>query len=196
MLPRRWPIAASNCARRSRRSSTSSSARPAATPSAAPPPPRRRRLREDGRDVEVEGCGTWPGWPLAHAAHAVLAVVGSVISGVGAHAPGAALVLIAALLTFSTAPAQPSRRVACWADERPRTSCPPRMTTSRARSCSWPTTTPGRKARSSAAASRSGGPRSGASSGARSAASSRSSGAAAGAASAASAGSSGWRTCS
>ncbi|HEY1358918.1 MAG TPA: M28 family peptidase [Thermoleophilaceae bacterium] len=57
------------------------------------------RLRDDGRKAELESCDTWPGWPLAQAAHAVIAVVGSVIS-VSAPVPGSALVLVAALLTF------------------------------------------------------------------------------------------------
>lgn len=59
----------------------------------------RKRLEEDGREAELESCDTWPGWPLAHTVHALVAVVGSVIS-VSAPIPGAALVLAATLLTF------------------------------------------------------------------------------------------------
>ena len=66
------------------------------------------RLREGGRDVEVESADTWPGWPVAYAAHALLGIVGSVVS-VSSPVVGAALVLAAALLTFleatGTAPA-------------------------------------------------------------------------------------------
>jgi hypothetical protein len=70
------------------------------------------RLREDGREVEVEACDTWPYWPLALAAPALLAVVGSVVS-VSAPIPGAALVLAATLLTFldGTGIAPVSRRL-------------------------------------------------------------------------------------
>ena len=57
------------------------------------------RLKELGRDVEVESIEVWPNWPLAYAILAALAIVGSVLS-VSVPALGAALALLAALLTF------------------------------------------------------------------------------------------------
>jgi Peptidase family M28 len=59
----------------------------------------KRRLEGLGRDVEVEAVDAWPAWPLAYAILAAAAVVGSVLS-VSVPALGAALALIAALLTF------------------------------------------------------------------------------------------------
>jgi len=59
----------------------------------------KKRLEGLGRQVEVESVDAWPAWPLAYAILAVLAVVGSVLS-VSAAALGAALALVAALLTF------------------------------------------------------------------------------------------------
>jgi Peptidase family M28 len=59
----------------------------------------KRRLEGLGRDVEVESVDAWPAWPLAYAILAAAAVVGSVLS-VSVPALGAALALIAALLTF------------------------------------------------------------------------------------------------
>jgi Peptidase family M28 len=70
------------------------------------------RLRADGREAELESGDTWPRWPLAHAVHGLMAVVGSVVS-VSAPIPGAALVLAAALLTFldTTGPLRITRRL-------------------------------------------------------------------------------------
>jgi Peptidase family M28 len=59
----------------------------------------QRRLERLGRDVEVESVDVWPAWPLAYAILAAVAVIGSVLS-VSAAALGAALALVAALLTF------------------------------------------------------------------------------------------------
>ena len=58
-----------------------------------------RRLEELGREAEVENADCWPRWPLAFAAYLSLAVVGSVVS-VSSPLAGAALVLVAAALTF------------------------------------------------------------------------------------------------
>lgn len=57
------------------------------------------RLKELGREVEVESIDVWPNWPLAYAILAALGVLGSVLS-VSVPALGAALALLAALLTF------------------------------------------------------------------------------------------------
>jgi hypothetical protein len=57
------------------------------------------RLRELGREAETEGLDTWPNWPMTYALHVALAVIGSVIS-VTIPVIGAALVLIATVLTF------------------------------------------------------------------------------------------------
>jgi hypothetical protein len=57
------------------------------------------RLKELGRRADVEAVDVWPNWPLAYAILAALAVVGSVLS-VSVPVVGAALVLVAALLTF------------------------------------------------------------------------------------------------
>jgi hypothetical protein len=59
----------------------------------------KQRLEGLGRQVEVEPVDVWPAWPLAYAVLAALAVVGSVLS-VSVPALGAALALVAALLTF------------------------------------------------------------------------------------------------
>jgi hypothetical protein len=59
----------------------------------------KNRLEGLGREVEVEPVDVWPAWPLAYAILAGLAVVGSVLS-VSIPALGAALALLAALLTF------------------------------------------------------------------------------------------------
>jgi hypothetical protein len=59
----------------------------------------KRRLEGLGREAEVESVDVWPGWPLAYALLAAAAVVGSVLS-VSVPALGAALALVAALLTF------------------------------------------------------------------------------------------------
>jgi hypothetical protein len=59
----------------------------------------KRRLGGLGREVEVESVDAWPSWPLAYAILAAVAVVGSVLS-VSVPALGAALALVAALLTF------------------------------------------------------------------------------------------------
>jgi Peptidase family M28 len=58
-----------------------------------------RRLEGLGREAEVESVDAWPAWPLAYAIFAGLAVVGSVLS-VSVAALGAALALVAALLTL------------------------------------------------------------------------------------------------
>jgi len=59
----------------------------------------RARLDTSGRPAELQALRVHPRFGLAHAAHATLAVVGSVVA-VTAPAPGAALVLAAALLTL------------------------------------------------------------------------------------------------
>ena len=59
----------------------------------------KQRLEGLGREVEVESVDVWPKWPLAYAILAATAVVGSVLS-VSVPALGAALALVAALLTF------------------------------------------------------------------------------------------------
>lgn len=59
----------------------------------------RGRLADVGRDAETEPIFVSTRFGLAHATHAVIAIAGSVTS-VGAAAPGAAVVLAAALLTF------------------------------------------------------------------------------------------------
>jgi hypothetical protein len=58
-----------------------------------------RRLRGLGREAGREAIDVWPNWPLAYAILAGLAVLGSVLS-VSVPVVGAALALIAALLTF------------------------------------------------------------------------------------------------
>jgi Peptidase family M28 len=57
------------------------------------------RLQELDREVETESFSTWPGWPLAYAVHAGLAIVGSVLA-VDLPVAGAALGLAAVLLTL------------------------------------------------------------------------------------------------
>ena len=59
----------------------------------------KQRLEGLGRDAEVESIDVWPAWPLTYAILAAAAVVGSVLS-VSVPALGAALALVAALLTF------------------------------------------------------------------------------------------------
>src|ERR687895_863739 len=59
----------------------------------------QERLKSLGREAELESIEVWPGWPLAYAVLAAFAVVGSVLS-VSVPALGAALALLAALLTF------------------------------------------------------------------------------------------------
>ena len=59
----------------------------------------KQRLENIGRRAGLESIEVWPGWPLAYAVLAALAVVGSVLS-VSLPAIGAALALAAALLTF------------------------------------------------------------------------------------------------
>jgi Peptidase family M28 len=59
----------------------------------------QRSLQDLGRDAELESIEVWPGWPLAYAILAGLAVLGSVLS-VSIPALGAALALAAVLLTF------------------------------------------------------------------------------------------------
>jgi hypothetical protein len=59
----------------------------------------KQRLEGIGRDAELESIEVWPGWPLTYAILAALAVLGSVLS-VSVPALGAALALLAALLTF------------------------------------------------------------------------------------------------
>jgi hypothetical protein len=60
------------------------------------------RLEEMGREADVESVDTWPGWPVAYAVHALLAVVGSVVS-VQSAVVGLVLVLAAVVLTFGDA---------------------------------------------------------------------------------------------
>jgi hypothetical protein len=57
------------------------------------------RLEELGRDAETEGITVYPRWAATYAIHAALAVIGSVVS-VTVPVIGAALVLLAVLLTF------------------------------------------------------------------------------------------------
>jgi Peptidase family M28 len=57
------------------------------------------RLGELGREVETESFSTWPGWPLAYALHAGLAIAGSAVA-VDLPVAGAALALAAVLLTL------------------------------------------------------------------------------------------------
>jgi Peptidase family M28 len=59
----------------------------------------KARIEGIGREAELESIEVWPGWPLAYAVLAGCAVIGSVLS-VSLPALGAALALIAALLTF------------------------------------------------------------------------------------------------
>jgi hypothetical protein len=59
----------------------------------------KRRLEAQGRHAELESIEVWPGWPLAYAILAALAVLGSVLS-VSVPALGAGLALVAVLLTF------------------------------------------------------------------------------------------------
>ncbi len=59
----------------------------------------RERLEAAGRPAQVQAIRVHPRFGLAHALHALLAVVGSVVA-VSAPAPGAALVGVAALLTL------------------------------------------------------------------------------------------------
>ena len=59
----------------------------------------KQRLEGIGREADLESIEVWPGWPLAYAVVAALAVLGSVLS-VSLTALGAALALAAALLTF------------------------------------------------------------------------------------------------
>ena len=57
------------------------------------------RLRKLGRDAEVEPLSIHPNYAVTHALHALIAIVGSVLS-VTVPAAGAALVLVAAISTF------------------------------------------------------------------------------------------------
>src|SRR5687767_1371948 len=57
------------------------------------------RLREAGRDAEVEPTSINPNYAVTHAIHALIAIVGSVLS-VTVPVAGAALVLFAAISTF------------------------------------------------------------------------------------------------
>ena len=59
----------------------------------------KERLEGLGREAELESIEVWPNWPLAYAILAVLSVLGSVLS-VSVPALGAALALLAPLLTF------------------------------------------------------------------------------------------------
>src|ERR671914_1511920 len=86
----------------------------------------QERLRSLGREAELESIEVWPGWPLAYAVLAAFAVVGSVLS-VSVPLVGAALALLAALLTFLDAAAllptlrrlfgrRASQNVVSWGD--------------------------------------------------------------------------------
>lgn len=59
----------------------------------------RNQLTDMGREADLQSIRVWPRFGVAHALHALLAVVGSVVA-VSTPAPGSALVLLAALLTF------------------------------------------------------------------------------------------------
>ena len=59
----------------------------------------KERLASLGREAEVEPTSVWPNYPVTHAIHALLAIVGSVLSVYSAVA-GTALVLFAAASTF------------------------------------------------------------------------------------------------
>jgi hypothetical protein len=61
-----------------------------------------RRLADLGREVDVEAIDAWPFWPMTYAIHALLAIVGSVLS-VSSPIAGGALVLAAVVLTFGDA---------------------------------------------------------------------------------------------
>lgn len=58
-----------------------------------------RRLRELGREAETEPTSVHPNYPIAHALHALIAIVGSVLS-VYAPVAGAAVVLFATVSAF------------------------------------------------------------------------------------------------
>ncbi len=58
-----------------------------------------QRLEQLGREVETEPIAVHPNYPLTHAIHALIAIVGSVLS-VSTPAAGAALVLFATVSTF------------------------------------------------------------------------------------------------
>jgi hypothetical protein len=86
-----------------------------------------RRLTELGRASESESISVWPNWPLAYGLLAALAVVASVLS-VSLPLLGAALALVAALLTFLDAAflvptlrralgRRASQNVVSWAEE-------------------------------------------------------------------------------
>ena len=57
------------------------------------------RLEKLGREAEVEAAEIWPRWPLAYALHALLAIVGGVLS-VSVPLAGGLIVLVAVVLTF------------------------------------------------------------------------------------------------
>lgn len=57
------------------------------------------RLEHLGRAAETEQVSVFPNWPLTYAIHAALAIAGSVVS-VSVPALGAALALLATILTF------------------------------------------------------------------------------------------------
>lgn len=59
----------------------------------------RERLEALGRDAEVQPIAVHPNWPITHALHAVLAVVGSVVS-VDVPVAGAAILLAVAVSAF------------------------------------------------------------------------------------------------
>lgn len=59
----------------------------------------RGRLEELGREAEVEPISVHPNWALTHAVHALLAILGSVLS-VDAPIAGAAILLLVAVSTF------------------------------------------------------------------------------------------------
>src|SRR6266513_2344964 len=54
------------------------------------------RLRSLGRDADVESTRVFPNYALTHLIHAVLGIVGSVVS-IGSHLAGVLIVLFAAL---------------------------------------------------------------------------------------------------
>ena len=85
--------------KRSRRSSRSRGAGRARTRSAARRYTWRSRLDALGRDADVEPTSIFPNYPITHAIHALLGIVGSVLS-VYQPVVGAALVLFATVSAF------------------------------------------------------------------------------------------------
>jgi hypothetical protein len=79
------------------------------------------RLEEMGREVHIEGFSVWPAWATGTAINAGVAVAGGVLA-VYAASVGAALVLLAVILTFldlagiasSRSATASCRALCCW----------------------------------------------------------------------------------